>query len=334
MLDLSALPPTAQVSFTVNKGRFRRNTMVDITPCADNPIGAPHTVLPGKPGTGDDLPRIAVSTGVKDQLDVVLNAMGLDQDMGFDCFENRTSTSQSLMTPCGMRLGAQGTPPQLTDLLKNPTQLAQYNILFISCARGKWKTLSAADQAAIAANLKAWAEQGGRVFATDNAYDYLAQAFPADAMFMNGDTTVDAANVGVGSVQMPATYSGKINDPALAAWLTAVSAIPSGATTIPLAGYLTQWSVVQSVPTTTVDVVDATDAQVQSGTMTLTGSYPQTIKFDVTPAGATQACGRAIFSSYHTLDAMTMIDATALTAQERILEYLMFEAGACIGPIS
>lgn len=335
MLDISMLPPTSQVSFTVNKGRFRRNTMVTIQACMDNNIGAPHTVLPGKPGPGDDIPKIAVTTGVKDQLDVVLAAMGLDQNQGFDCFENRKSTTGTLMSPCGNRLGAMGgSAPQLTDLLKNPTMLAQYNILFISCARGKFATLAAGDQQTISTNLHDWAAKGGRVFATDNAYDYIAQAFPMDAMFMGGNTTVDVANVGVGNVQNPATYTGKVNDTVMAQWLTAVSALKSGSNTMQLTGYLTQWSVVQSVPMSTVDEVDATDAQVQpGGGAAMTGIYPQTIKFDVNSPNSTQACGRAIFSSYHTVGATMSIDATQLTPQERILEYLMFEAGACSGQI-
>jgi hypothetical protein len=333
-LDISMLPPTSQVSFTVNKGRFRRNTMVTITACQDNDIGAPYTVLPGKAGPGDDIPKIAVTTGVKDQLDIVLTAMGLDQNAGFDCFENRTSTTATLTSPCGTRLSAQGaSAPTLTGLLKDPATLAQYNILFISCARGKFATLSAADQQAVTANLHDWAAKGGRVFATDNAYDYIAQSFPMDAMFYGGNTSIDIANVGVGSVQTPATYTGKVNDTTMAAWLTAVSALKSGSNTLQLTGYLTQWSVVQSVPTTTVDEVDATDAQVQpSGGAAMTGSYPQTIKFDVNDAGG-MACGRAIFSSYHTNGATMSVDATQLTPQERILEYLMFEAGACSGTI-
>jgi hypothetical protein len=120
----------------------------------------------------------------------------------------------------------------------------------------------------------------------------------------------------------------------MAAWLTAVSALKSGSSTMQLTGYLTQWSVVQSVPMSTVDEVDATNAQVQPvGGSIMTGSYPQTIKFDVNQPNSTQACGRAIFSSYHTVDATMSIDATQLTPQERILEYLMFEAGACSGQI-
>lgn len=62
-------------------------------------------------------------------------------------------------------------------------------------------------------------------------------------------------------------------------------------------------------------------------------SYPQTIRFDVPAPGSTQACGRAIYTSHHTLPTTTSPHRTQLAAQERILEYLMLEAGACVGPI-
>ena len=56
-------------------------------------------------------------------------------------------------------------------------------------------------------------------------------------------------------------------------------------------------------------------------------TYPQTIRFDVAAPGSMQACGRAIYSSYHTLPTTTSPDPTQLVPQERILEYLMLEAG-------
>jgi hypothetical protein len=169
------------------------------------------------------------------------------------------------------------------------------------------------------------------LFTTDRSYDYVAQAFSSEVMFVGGNTTVDAANVGVGSVSMPATYSGRVNDMTLAGWLNAVGVLGNGQNTLSLTGYLTQWSAVQSVPMTTINEVDATDAQISVNKMNMTGTYPQTVKFDY-PPGDKNACGRVVFSSYHTLGATT---STMLTPQERILEYLMFEAGACLGtPIS
>jgi hypothetical protein len=334
-LDLSALPPSSSVRFTVNIGRFRRSGTVNVTACQDNPISAPATQLPGKPTPGvDDIPRIAVATGNKDQLDAVLVAMGLDKDVGFDCFEGRKTSTKSVTSPCG----AKGALPAIETLLTDENKLETYNMLFLSCAPGKFAALAATDQMKIAANLQTWTGKGGRLFVTDNSYDYVAQAFPSAATFLGANGTVDSANVGVGgSSTMPTQYSGQINDPTLAAWLAAVKALPAGTNTLPLDGYLNHWSVIASVPSTTVDVVDATNAQAYpSTTSTMAGpamSYPQSVKFDITPTGGSQACGRAIYTSYHTLPSTQMVSSTQLAPQERILEYLMFEAGACVGPI-
>ena len=136
--------------------------------------------------------------------------------------------------------------------------------------------------------------------------------------FLNGNGTVDAANVGVGgTTTAPATFNGQINDPALAAWLAAIGAVASGVTTLPLTGYLNKWSVIQSLPMTTVDVVDATNAQaygtggVPSPSPGPATSYPQSVKFDVDDAGGVNACGRAIYTSYHTLlTTTTSVDPT------------------------
>jgi hypothetical protein len=326
------------LSFAVNKGRFRRLSTINVTACQDNTINPPNTVLPRKaaPGT-DDVPKIAVSMGGKDQLDVVLTAVGLDPNVGFDCYENRTYVPKTnkLTTACAMRLASQSSPPQLTDLLTNMSQLNQYNMLFISCSRGKWAKLDAATQGTIVSNLQAWVAAGGRLVATDNSYDYVAQAFPSNVGFANGSTTIGAANVGVGNSTTPVSYTGRVNDPTLLAWLVANQVLQSGTTTLSLDGYLDQWSVVQSVPTATRDIVDATDAKIYTAPMMpgMAATYPQSIGFDITPQGAAQACGRVLFTSYHTLEPTSQVDVGSLSPQERILEYLILEAGACQGPI-
>jgi hypothetical protein len=338
VLDISNLAATAQIKLTVNKGRFRRATTIPIKACTSNVVPSGSTTLPGKAGTGDDVPKIAVATGNKDQLDVVLAAMGLDAMAGFDCYEGRiqptSGTLKTLTTPCGKR----GNLTSIEDLLGNETKLESYNLLFLSCVPGKFKSLTASQQTTITSNLKTWTQKGGRLFVTDNSYDYLAQAFPNDVGFAGGDTAIDAANVGVGNNSSPLSYAGKINDATLAAWMAQVGAIPPGGSTLTLSGYMNKWSVVQSLPATTVDEVDATNAQAySSATSTTAGpamTYPQSIKFDV--AGAGGACGRAIYTSYHTLDSTTAsVDPTVqLSPQERVLEYLMFEAGSCVGPVS
>jgi hypothetical protein len=334
VLDLGALSPAASVTLTVDKGRFRHSGDVDVTACGATPVPAAAATLPGKSGSGDDIPKIAVATGNKDQLDAVLAAMGLDPKLGFDCFEGRATTGTALTSPCGKR----GTLAAIETLLGDATALARYNLLFLSCAPGKFKALPAATQKTIAANLVTWTQQGGRLFATDNSYDYIAQAFPEAAVFLNGNLSVDAANVGYGTSGAGTQYAGRVNDATLAAWLTAVGALTPGSNTLPLGGYLNKWSVVQSLPMTTDDVVDATDARAYpSASATTPGpatTYPQTLRFDVAPPGGASACGRAIYSSYHTLPTTAAPTAGELVPQERILEYLMLEAGACLGDIS
>jgi hypothetical protein len=336
-LDLGSLAPASQVALTINKGRFRRTTMVTVSPCATTKAGAPATELPGKAGQGSDIPKIAVASGNKDQLDTVLVSMGLDAAVGFDCFEGRKPSTnpmyplKALTSPCGSR----GTLQPIENLLTNESMLESYNLLFLSCAPGKFKSLTTAQQMSIAANVKTWVQKGGRLFATDNSYDYVAQAFPSDVGFLNGDGTVDAADVGVGGVypNPPVSYQGVVNDKTLVAWLASVGALPAGTSTLSLNGYLDHWSVIQSVPMSTTDVVDATNAQAYPAGSTTAGpamSYPQTVKFDVAGADGS-ACGRTIYTSYHTLETTT--STSKLSPQERILEYLMFEAGSCLGPI-
>jgi hypothetical protein len=339
-LDIGAVPFAPTVQLTVNKGRFRHTATITVTPCQAN--NAADTALPGKAKAGvDDIPKIAVATGNQDQLDTVLGAMGLDTSAGFDCFEGRikptgTSTLKKLTTPCGSRTGL----TFVEDLLTNETMLESYNLVFLSCVPGKFKSLSATQQSQIVANLQTWTQKGGRLFVTDNSYDYLAQAFPSDINFLDGNTAVDAANMGAGgTTSSPVQYQGRVNDTNLATWLSVVGAVPSGTNTLTLNGYLNKWSVIASVPMSTVDEVDATNAVAYT---TLTPSpkpgpvstYPQSVKFDIDSAG--QACGRAIYTSYHTLlSTTTSIDPNVmLSPQERILEYLMFEAGACVGPVS
>jgi hypothetical protein len=340
-LDIGTEPVSATIDVTVNIGRFRHTGTVTVQPCMDN-----HdidTALPGKANGNDDIPKIAVATGNQDQLDTVLEAMGMDSTAGFDCFEGREppaagKTLKTLTTPCGKRPSLSA----IETLLTNETMLESYNLVFLSCAPYKFKSLTAAQQMQIVTNLQTWTGKGGRLFVTDNSYDYIAQAFPSAISFLDGNTTVDAANQGVGgSSTAPDNYSGVINDPTLASWMGNIGAIPSGTNTLMLTGYLNHWTVISTLPMGTTDVVDATNG-VAYGTGAKPSpspgpatTYPQSVKFDInSPSGG--ACGRAIYTSYHTLESTTTsTDPTVmLSPQERILEYLMFEAGACVGPIS
>ena len=150
-----------------------------------------------------------------------------------------------MKTLTAVRDARHGLQP-IEDVAQGRAKLERYNLVFLSCAPGKFKALAAADQQAIVANLQTWTQKGGRLFVTDNSYDYVAQAFPAAVTFLNGDATVDAANVGWRQHQRAGTkYTGEVNDAALAALAGGGRRHPRPArNSVMLDGYLNKWSVV------------------------------------------------------------------------------------------
>ncbi len=299
-LDLSDVPSGANITFVINVGRFRKVTQLPVK-CGTNAAPAPATTLPGKSADGD-IPKIAVSTGNSDHLDQILSVLGITE---YDCYEGRASTSSA--ATCS----PVDTVANLLSKASSKT-IDDYHLLFVSCAPNAYKTFGSV---AIASNTTAFVTAGGRLFATDMSYDYVAQAFPSQITWMGPSGSpqpVDGANVGVGG-----SYTGNVDDPQLAAWLNKLGATTG--TTVPLQGFLNPWSVQASLPKSSTLIVD--------GTVSYTGSssdVPLTTEFDVS------SCGRVIYSSYHT--AGGNVTPGNLLPQERILEYLMFEVATCVTP--
>ena len=308
-LDLAGAPAGATIQFVVEVGRFRKVTMLPIKACSANAAPKAAATLPGKSADGD-VPKIAVATGGSDHLDQILTALGITE---YDCYDGRAQAGGS--TPTCKPVDV------LSKLLTNQSakKVESYHLLFISCAPGAYAAYGTGgvDMTMLKTNLAGFVTRGGRVFATDMSYDYVAQAFPADVTWMGpsgAPPPVDGANVGVGG-----SYSGTVDVPALKAWLTArgVNTTP----TVPITGFLNPWSVQASLPSTSTLVVNGTVKYTVNGTAT-TGDVPLTSEFD--PGH----CGRVIYSSYHT--ASGTIDPRNLKPQERILEYLMFDVATCV----
>ena len=297
-LDLSGVPVGPNITFVINVGRFRKVTQLPVQ-CGPNTAAHPATTLPGKSADGD-IPKIAVSTGNSDHLDQILGVLGITE---YDCYEGRATTSTApTCTPVDT----------VANLLakKSAKTIDDYHLLFVSCAPNAYKTFGSAT---IASNTTAFVTAGGRLFATDMSYDYVAEAFPSQITWMGPSGSpqpVDGANVGVAG-----TYTGNVDDPQLAAWLNKLGATTGN--TVSLQGFLNPWSVQASLPKTSTLIVD--------GTVSYTGGssdVPLTTQFDVS------SCGRVIYSSYHT--AGGTVTPGNLLPQERLLEYLMFEVATCV----
>jgi len=320
-VDLTDVPTSAPLRLVVRKGRFRKVTTFTAACGATVTVAKTATTLPGATSTGSDLPKIAVGSGNADHLDDVVLAMGIRE---FDCFEGRTTSTANCPT-------TQRTGKRILELLKDPPALASYSLLFISCAPNIWSSYSTADRATIVKNLGAWVSSGGRMIVTDHSYDYVAQTWPNEIIWHGpprvggvwpiGTLSGAGANVGIAPTT-GTTFPGVIDDPILTAWLKLPEIGVASAPNVALSGWLAPWTVQQSLPTTTTQVVHGNvQYDYPKGGATESTDLPLTSKFTVS------GCGRVIYSSYHTSTGSS----TTLAPQERILEYLMLESAACIG---
>jgi hypothetical protein len=315
-LDLAQVPLDEPVTLAIRKGRFRKVTEI-VPECGTVGAAVAATTLPGASAAGD-LPRLAVASGNADHLDALLVELGITE---FDCFEGRTTSTQNCPA-------AQATGERIVTLLEDATRLSQYSILFLSCAPNIWSSYSSAQRAAIVANLGAWVAQGGRMFVTDHSYDYIAQTWPeavawhgperaAPSPWEVGTLAGKGANVGLAPAA-GSTYTGTIDDAAIADWLALPEIGVTSAPTIALTGWLAPWTVQRSLPAGTTQLVHGTVDWDYAGSGRTTEELPLTSQFLVND------CGRVIYSSYHTTSG------ASLTAQERILEYLVLDVASCL----
>ncbi len=324
------------VFLVVQKGRFRRVTMITGNGC--NPVAAvpAATTLPGARAQGE-LPRILVAAGSTmaqetrpaamdwsyDDISRVIRRIGITEfDTAAPC---RTATVATDVTTAACEFG---------NILADAGRLAQYNVIFAPCGSlgfsKSWQVLGTNANSRIATNVREWLQRGGRLYASDTAYGLLARSAPSVATFAGGMTlssnSRDPANIGMGaSPPMGATYQANIVDPNLRTWLTD-RGVAAG--TVPLTGFISPWVAVDSVPMTTRVVVDGEVnwfTGMAGGSMPA-GRRPLSISADIKE---NNGCGRVLFSSYE-VDNRAAMDMTPLSPQERILEYLLFELGGCI----
>src|SRR5262249_39582075 len=141
----------------VDKGKFRRVAMVPVVDaCGVNVAPAAATRLPSATIGDDRIPRIAVATGDWDAMECVLQKLGLPLS-SFDLYDGTRS----------------GFGDSFGVLLDSPNLLAQYDIVFVNCSKGEFE--GKLGDASVRSNLEQWIGRGGRLYVTDQSYDYIEQ---------------------------------------------------------------------------------------------------------------------------------------------------------------
>jgi hypothetical protein len=312
---LGNAPIGKNIPLVIQLGRWRRQIVIpEIKSCVDNPLTAEQTRLPRKKSEGD-IPRIAMVTGGADPVECVLPKIGID------------ASEFTLPTGTGRVHWYQndgsyiGTDQSIYDqLLNNPATLAKYDMVIIDCS-GSESSQGATTQ--MQKNLVAYADAGGRVFTTHYGYAWLYNIAPFSS---TAQWAVDGTILSAGQPGFIDTSFQKGKD--FSAWLTNVKA-----TTTP-----GQIHVDYTVKDT--NAVNAPTQQWMYGTRSSV-NHPLEFSFD-TPVGKMPAaqCGRVLYSDFHVNTGGSAFGAfpgscgraAAMTPQEKVLEFMLFDLSSCIAP--
>jgi hypothetical protein len=306
---LGNVPTGDLVPLVVQLGHWRRQVVIPhVEACVDTALPAELTRLPRNQSEGD-IPLMAMATGKVDTLECVLRKIGLDESE----FTLPTSSGRvHLYQQNGATLGS--ATPAATTLWTDPTALGRYNMVLLACEGTPLTKTSAAQK-----NMIAYANSGGRVFATHFSYTWLYNIAPFSGTATWNVKQTAPADPLTGIIDQ--TFP---KGEAFARWLALV-----GASATPGAIQIRDPR----------HDLDAVVAPTQRWVYSTEPATVQHFTFN-TPVGelAANQCGRVLFSDFHVTDVTSSegvlfpkecTDAP-LTAQEKVLEYMLFDLASCV----
>lgn len=312
---LEDVPSDAAVPLVVDIGRFRRTATISIAPCVETRIADEAVRLPRSSAEGD-LPFIAVTTGASDALECLLRNIGID-DREFTGGDDETGRVHIYRGKGGG--GLPNRPiPFASDLWNDPARLQRYDIVALSCEGSEANENKGGDEPAARGAIRAYANSGGQVFATHFQYTWLKGSPGAD--FRDLATWDPSEDIG----DEYAIDTGFPKGRAFADWLLA-----SGASTS--IGRIRLDNVAFSIGTIKEPPAQGWIRKPETG-------RARYFSFN-TPVGAAREaqCGRTVFADLHAFglggsDFPTgcLAPRTSLSAQQLALEFLLFDAFACV----
>ncbi|HEX9979079.1 MAG TPA: hypothetical protein VGB50_00780 [Flavobacterium sp.] len=288
--------PDGELTIQLSKGKFKKSFEIDLQ---DD-----YELLPAQRNL-DEFPEIVVVQGAFDAIEEILFEIGIVDPVtgapAFDIVANAgrmSSAANGVHGPKGSDARMSTMEPNVAftanDLLHDTTLLNSYDIIFLNC--GGPQVL---DPVA-AANLKAFVNDGGIVYATDWAFSYINTAFAEDNYL-----TFAIPNYGGTSTIAEVT----INDPDLLAWLDnqGIDVLPS----VTIEGFIGGWQMVESFNDSTVDAwLPATTVDYGGGVFT-NKALAYTFQ---------HGCGGVFYSSFHTHG-----NNSAQNEVQQMMNYFVFE---------
>jgi hypothetical protein len=179
---LKNVPVGAQVPLVLQIGKWRRFMKIKVTACEDNAQSDKSLHLPSTVPAGDiddNIPDIAVSTGIADTLECLMLRVGLPKSEyvagtssggHVHIFSGGVpGTTPNKANPIGLQEynAMKGAPPSSSSLWSSQAQLMPFDILLLSCEGAE--TDSANPPA-----LESYLNAGGRAFASHFHYAWFS----------------------------------------------------------------------------------------------------------------------------------------------------------------
>jgi hypothetical protein len=310
------VPVGSNIPLVIVSGRWRRQLVVpSITACTINAMPPTFAVMPQNQTQGD-IPKIAIATGQVDQVECVLRKMGIDQAE----FTNPAGTGRINLYTGSAASGSaiDATTPTQASLMENAAILNSYDVLMLPCqGTPVGDVVAGALGAQELTNFVNFANAGGRVYSSHYSYAWMFQNPPFDKVV---NWTV---NVG-GFPDGPATVNSSFTaGQTLQTWLQNL--------TPPILPGQMQLNTLKHDLN---GVIPPTQSWL---TLNTNGNPVMQFVFDTpiaTVANPTpNQCGRVLYNEYHVENgssAPTKLFPTecttgAMTPQEKLLEYMLFE---------
>ncbi len=333
---MNGVPGSGKTPLVLQVGKWRKQLVVDVTACKDNPLPDRSLTLP-KNHTEGDIPNIAITTGQADTLECLLRRVGIDaaEYVPGAGGAGRIHIFQGTGWTAGPGPNTQpAAPDPMTVLWDASAHMMPYDMVLMSCLGDEpgpaLVGLSDTNRQA----LYDYAAAGGRVFASHFHYAWF-NAGPFGGANL-ASWSAGANNIGTVNASIAATLPNGQPFPkgiALKAWLGNVGALQGGELTIQEARRNA--------------TVSAANPASQPWIVADTGPT-QYLSFD-TPIGAApdKVCGRVVFSDLHVggasgdyggnpKGATTPAGCAAndLSPQEKALEFMLFDLSSCVTPNS
>ncbi len=363
---LKNIPAGTSFPLVVKMGKWRRVvTIPAVSRCGSLALTSEQTRLPKHKTDADaanvqyvNIPRFAVVSGLVDAMECVVRKIGVADTeftrpsgtgrihmyrapVNFNngnvsnggggvmgCVKYKTGST----TQCASAYDADVVQDKLADLFTN-NRLNQYDIAVFDC-EGR-----ANDHDTYDTTLRSWADTGGRVFASHYSYKYLDDngTFANSAAWGGTAPSGSSDTLTTGIIDK----SDPINNPkgvALNKWLGNVSAwsptYGDGYISITDPRYY-----VKSVNAGSERFIYTDTAARVNGAQICDANGIEQYAFN-TPfkAAANSICGRVLYSAFHVAGTSAIADKVfpsycstgALTAQEKVLMFMLFDLSACV----